>query len=77
MNLVFKVYFLHKKVIIMVDGILIKELRKEKGLSQEELGYMIGTEGNLVSRWERGASSPSPYYLHKLSEVFDKPVEYP
>ena len=60
----------------MVDGIMIKELRKEKGLSQEELGYMIGTEGNLVSRWERGASTPSPYYMHKLSEVFGKPVDY-
>lgn len=60
----------------MIDGILIKELRKEKGLSQEELGYMIGTEGNLISRWERGTSNPSPYYMQKLSEVFDRPIDY-
>ena len=60
----------------MVDGMLIKEMRKEKGLSQEELGELIGGEGNLVSRWERGASSPSSYYMQKLSEVFDKPVDY-
>ncbi|MBQ4430196.1 MAG: helix-turn-helix transcriptional regulator [Synergistaceae bacterium] len=44
----------------MIDGNLIKALRREKGLSQEELGGLVGTEGNLVSRWERGASIPSP-----------------
>ena len=57
-------------------GLLIKELRKEKGLSQEELAYMIGAEGNLISRWERGASNPSTYYMQKLSEALDKPVDY-
>ena len=61
---------------IMIDGILIKELRKEKGLSQAELGDLVGAEGNLVSRWERGASTPSHYYMIKLSEVLEKPVEY-
>ena len=60
----------------MIDGILIKELRREKGLSQSELGDLVGAEGNLVSRWERGASTPSHYYMVKLSEVFDKPLDY-
>ena len=60
----------------MIDGNLLKALRREKGLSQEELGDLVGTEGNLVSRWERGTSTPSLHYMHKLSEVFDKPVDY-
>lgn len=60
----------------MIDGNLIKALRREKGLSQEELGDLVGTEGNLVSRWERGASVPSTYYMQKLSEVFGRPVDY-
>ena len=60
----------------MIDGSLIKALRRERGLSQEELGELVGTEGNLVSRWERGASVPSTYYMQKLSEVFDRPVDY-
>ena len=60
----------------MIDGNLIKELRTEKGLTQAELGALIGTEGNLVSRWERGYSTPSNYYMLKLSEVFAKPIEY-
>lgn len=60
----------------MIDGMLIKELRKEKGLSQAELGELVGADGNLVSRWERGASTPSHYYMSKLTEVFNKPTEY-
>ena len=60
----------------MIDGTVIKELRREKGLSQAELGYLVGAEGNLVSRWERGASTPSHYYMVKLSEVFEKPTDY-
>ena len=60
----------------MIDGNLLKALRREKGLSQEELGGLVGTEGNLVSRWERGTSKPSLHYMHKLSEVLDKPVDY-
>lgn len=60
----------------MIDGLLVKELRREKGLSQAELGDLVGAEGNLVSRWERGASNPSSYYMQKISEVFDKPIDY-
>lgn len=60
----------------MIDGNLIKSLRREKGLSQEELGDLVGTEGNLVSRWERGTSTPSLHYMHKLSEVLERPVDY-
>lgn len=56
----YEVYISAQEVIIMIDGNLIKTLRREKGLSQEELGDLVGTEGNLVSRWERGASVPSP-----------------
>lgn len=60
----------------MIDGLILKELRREKGLSQEELGDLVGTDGNVVSRWERGTSNPSLYYVRKLSEVFDRPVDY-
>ncbi|MBQ3402189.1 MAG: helix-turn-helix transcriptional regulator [Synergistaceae bacterium] len=60
----------------MIDGVLIKELRKEKGLTQSDLAGQIGTEGNVISRWERGASTPSHYYMLKLSEALEKPVDY-
>ena len=59
----------------MIDIKLIRELRKEKGLAQAELGDLIGADGNLVSRWERGRSVPSYYYMVKLSEVLEKPLD--
>ncbi len=60
----------------MINGILIKKLREEKGLTQAELGSKIGTDGNLVSRWERNKSIPSHNYILRLSEVFDKPIDF-
>ena len=60
----------------MIDGITIKKLREEKGLTQSELGSQIGTDGNLVSRWERNRAVPSHIYLEKLSELFGKPVDF-
>ena len=60
----------------MIDGTRLRELRNARGLTQAELGEMIGTDGNLVSRWERGYSTPSSYYMLKLSEILEKPAEY-
>lgn len=35
---------------------LILQKRKERGLTQAELGAMLGTSGKAVSKWERGVS---------------------
>ena len=37
----------------------LKELRTEHGLSQEELGKMIGVKKNTVYRWETVSNPPS------------------
>lgn len=36
----------------------IYEIRKEKGLSQKELGALIGVSNKAVSKWETGAAVP-------------------
>ena len=61
---------------MVIDGTLIKQLREEKGLTQSELGAQIGTDGNVISRWERKKASPSNNYLSKLADFFDKPVDF-
>lgn len=61
---------------MMVSGEVIRNLREEKGLTQDKLGALIGAGGNLVSRWEREKSVPGSYYLQKLSEFFEKPIDY-
>ena len=37
-------------------GIFLKELRKEKKLTQEQLAEKLNVSGRTVSRWETGDS---------------------
>lgn len=60
----------------MIDGKLIKKLREEKGFTQEELGSSIGTNGNVISRWERGKTTPNHHYITKLSDIFKLPIDF-
>ncbi|MBR3881798.1 MAG: helix-turn-helix transcriptional regulator [Clostridia bacterium] len=47
------------------------ELRKQKGWSQEELGYKLDVSRQTISKWESGQSSPEMEKLVKLSEIFE------
>lgn len=46
----------------------IKNLRKEKGLSQEELAIKLNVVRQTVSKWERGLSVPDSSMLITLAE---------
>lgn len=48
-------------------GKFIMTLRKEKGLTQEQLGTKLGVSGKSVSKWERGINAPDIAILEKLS----------
>ena len=52
-------------------GAFIKELRKEKGLTQEQLAERLNVSGRTVSRWETGANMPDISLLVELAEFFD------
>ena len=52
----------------------IKILRKQKGLSQEELSIKLNVVRQTVSKWEQGLSVPDAEMLISISEVFDTPV---
>ena len=49
----------------------IYELRKSKGLSQKELGALVGVSNKAVSKWETGAAIPKTDILLKLADVFE------
>lgn len=47
------------------------ELRKQKGLSQEELANKVNVSRQTVSKWEIGDSTPDMEKLIALSDLFD------
>ena len=55
-------------------GKFIAELRKEKGLTQEQLGKKIGVTNKTVSRWETGVYLPPADALLALGELFNVSV---
>lgn len=50
-------------------GKLIAMLRKEKGLTQSELGEKVGVSDGAVSKWERGATCPDISIINTLSKT--------
>ena len=45
-------------------------LRKQQGLSQEQLGYELGVTRQTVSKWELGVTTPEMDKLIQLSDFF-------
>ena len=52
----------------------IKALRKQKGLSQEELSIRLNVVRQTISKWEQGLSVPDAEMLISISQVFETPV---
>lgn len=51
-------------------GSFLAELRKDKALTQEELGEKIGVTNKTVSRWENGNYLPPVEILQILSKLY-------
>ena len=54
----------------------LKQLRKEKGLTQVTLAETLGVSKGTVAMWETGKRMPGFDMLARLSELFDKRVDY-
>ena len=54
----------------MTLGEQIQALRKDKGLSQEELGEALGVARQSVSKWESGTTIPELDKLIAMSKLF-------
>ena len=52
----------------------LKTLRKNKGLSQEELSIKLHVVRQTISKWESGLSVPDAEMLIAISEIFETPV---
>ena len=56
--------------------IRLKELRKEKGISQEQLARNLGINQTAVSQWETGRTLPSADLIYKMAEYFNVSTDY-
>ena len=52
-------------------GNFLKELRKEKGITQEQFAEVLGVSGRTVSRWETGNNMPDISLLVAIAEFFE------
>lgn len=52
-------------------GRFLRELRKEKQLTQEQLAEVLSVSGRTVSRWETGSNMPDISLLVELSDFYD------
>lgn len=57
-------------------GAKLKKLRTEEGLTQQQLGDLLGVSKSVVSYYEVNERIPSPDTLVKISKVFHVSTDY-
>lgn len=60
--------------ILMLVGEKIREIRKERGLTQEQLGEMADFTHSYIGRIERGQKNISLQNLDRIASVLNVPV---
>ena len=60
----------------MILGEKISALRKQRGLSQEDLALMLTITRQAVSRWEQNESIPDVENITRLSTIFGVSTDY-
>ena len=61
---------------IHLFGDRLKELRKNKNISQEELGLFCGVAKNTISNWENNINRPDIDLVTKLADYFNVSTDY-
>lgn len=63
-----------RKVVIILKN-RIRELRKQKGLSQQELADQIGVTRQAISLYEKGSRIPSEKVWEKIASIFANTIK--
>lgn len=59
-----------------MEGERLAELRKNKGLKQEELAERLGISKSALSKYERNVSEPDDKLKVKFAEFFNVSLDY-
>lgn len=54
---------------------IIKELRKERGIIQEDLAKLCSVSRQTIISLENGKYNPSIFLAHKIAVIFDTTIE--
>lgn len=58
-----------------IIGEKIAELRKSKGMTQEELANTIGVSSQSISKWENSTTMPDIMLLPVIADIFDVSID--
>jgi transcriptional regulator with XRE-family HTH domain len=57
-------------------GKKLVDLRKQRGISQEELAIDLGVSQSTISNYELGTTKPDTDLLKKICDYFNVPITY-
>ena len=63
-------------MVIHLFGDRLKELRKERNLTQEDIGNLCDVAKNTVSNWENNINQPPFDIVKKLAHYFGVTIDY-
>ena len=53
----------------------IEQIRKERGIRQEEFAKLLGVSRQTISSLDTGRYNPSIFLAHKIAKFFDMTIE--
>lgn len=53
----------------------IEEIRKQKGITQEDFAKVLGVSRQTISSLETGRYNPSIFLAYKIAKCFDMTIE--
>ena len=57
-------------------SIQLQALRKERGMTQEQLASQLGVSAQAVSKWEKNGSYPDGDLLPRIADIFGVSIDY-
>lgn len=57
-------------------GKRVRELRKARKITQEELSRLLNVHQTAISQWETQRTEPDVASIHKIAELFDVTTDY-
>ncbi|WP_155961854.1 helix-turn-helix domain-containing protein, partial [Streptococcus dysgalactiae] len=54
----------------------LREIRKQKGFTQESISQLLGIGQSSYAKWENGKTEPTLENIGKLSKILDVSVDF-